>query len=100
MVLTSRAEAFGMVLTEAIGMGVPILSTPAGALSILNDVAIQVECDPHSIAQGLRYWLNNLQERENYLHRVSQCTLPTWAMQANLFGQCIMDSINRFSLNT
>ena len=71
LVLATRAESYGMVVTEALARGLPVLATAAGglpeALGRLPDgrvpgVLVPPD-DPAALAAALRRWLTDARHR-------------------------------------
>ncbi|RFS82842.1 glycosyltransferase [Actinomadura spongiicola] len=87
-VLTSRAETYGMVVTEALARGVPVLATsvdgvpgtlgqdPTGAVPGM----LVPPDDPAALAAALRRWLTepDLRDRLRAAARRRRGTLPGW----------------------
>jgi glycosyltransferase involved in cell wall biosynthesis len=75
LVHAAHHEAFGMVLSEAVAHGRPVLSTPAGALACLPSAAVLALDDD---LVGLSSYLREPALREA-LHQGAQgADLPTW----------------------
>lgn len=90
LVLASRFETYGMVLTEALARGLPVVSTTAGAIpdTVPGDAALLVAPGEAGVlAQALSHWLDDapLRERlqEGALARRAQ--LHDWPQQACRF---------------
>jgi glycosyltransferase involved in cell wall biosynthesis len=70
-VLSSRAETYGMVVTEALARGIPVLATSVGGvpdtLGRTPDGAVPgllvPPADPAALADALRRWLSSDQLR-------------------------------------
>lgn len=90
VVLPSRAETYGMVVTEALARGVPVLATAAGAvpetLGRAPDGAIPGMLVPPddvaALADALRRWLTDaaLRDRLRSAARTRRAALPGWDM--------------------
>ena len=89
MVLPSRAETYGMVVTEALARGLPVIATEVGgvteALGHDSDgsrpgLAVPAE-DPPALADALRCWLTDadLRARLRLLARERRESLPRWS---------------------
>ena len=87
-VLPSRAETYGMVVTEALARGLPVVATAVGgvpeALGLAPDgdrpgLLIPPD-DPAALADALRAWLTDpgLRERLRKAALGRRETLPTW----------------------
>ncbi|MEU8340713.1 Glycosyltransferase involved in cell wall bisynthesis [Actinomadura meyerae] len=88
LVLASRAETFGMVVTEALARGIPVIATsadgvpdalgwdPAGAVPGL----LVPPGDPEALATALRRWLvdPDLRGRLRAAARLRRTMLPGW----------------------
>jgi glycosyltransferase involved in cell wall biosynthesis len=89
LVLPSRGEAYGMVVTEALARGIPVLTTTAGGLpealgqapdGSLPGLLIEPG-DPAALAGALRRWLGepDLRRRLRRSARARRETLTGWA---------------------
>jgi glycosyltransferase involved in cell wall biosynthesis len=89
LVLPSRAETYGMVVTEALAHAVPVLASSVGgvpeALGHGEDGStpglLVRPGDPQALAGGLRRWLEDPRRRRR-LRRAAglrRRTLPTWS---------------------
>ncbi|AXB44634.1 glycosyltransferase family 4 protein [Amycolatopsis albispora] len=72
VVLTSRAETFGMVVTEALARGIPVLTTDVDALPDTLGRApdgtvpgLLAPPEPDALAKALRAWLTDADLREH-----------------------------------
>ncbi|MEJ3745703.1 glycosyltransferase family 4 protein [Actinomycetes bacterium KLBMP 9797] len=88
LVLPSHAETYGMVLTEALARGVPVLASDVGgvpeAVGRAPDGAVPGMLvppgDPATLAAALRRWLGEpeLRERLRAAARARREALPSW----------------------
>jgi glycosyltransferase involved in cell wall biosynthesis len=89
LVLASRAETYGMVLTEALARGVPVIATDVGGVAEAVGSNAEGERpgllvrpgDPAALAVALARWLDERPLRD-HLRRVARerrATLPGWA---------------------
>lgn len=91
MVLPTRAEAYGMVVTEALARGVPVVVSAVGGVpEALGEVGgvhpgmLVRPNDPQALATALRRWLTDA-ALQRWLRRVAIlriATLPRWASTA------------------
>lgn len=89
--LPSRAETYGMVVTEALAHGLPVVGSAVGgvpeALGTVSDdspgMLVRPD-DPEPLARSLRLWLEDPTLRRWIRHavRVRRRTLPTWEATA------------------
>ncbi|MGC4763471.1 glycosyltransferase family 4 protein [Micromonospora sp. DT46] len=96
LVLASRRETYGMVVTEALARGVPVLATAAGglpeALGRAPDGAapglLVPPDDPAALAGALRRWLGepDLRRALRRAARGRRRTLDDWTVPATVAG--------------
>jgi glycosyltransferase involved in cell wall biosynthesis len=93
MVLASRAETYGMVVTEALAHGLPVLATDVGGLTealgygedgMLPGVLVPPD-DPVALAAALRAWLADAELRGRLRHaaRERRRSLSGWSTTAS-----------------
>ena len=82
LVLPSHAETYGMVVTEALARGVPVIATDVGGVSeALGDGGLLVPPgDPAALGAALRRWLGDadLRGRLRRAARERRATLRGW----------------------
>jgi glycosyltransferase involved in cell wall biosynthesis len=93
VVLPSRGEAYGMVVTEALARGVPVLATDVGGVSEALGVGadgvrpglLVPADDPQAFAGALRAWLTqaDLRERLAQAARERRAALRRWSATAS-----------------
>jgi glycosyltransferase involved in cell wall biosynthesis len=93
-VLASRFEGYGMALAEAIGHGLPVVSTTAGAIpdTVPAEAGLLVPPDDTiALAQALRRLIGDPPERQRLATnaRTAAAQLPTWQDTARLFASAI-----------
>jgi glycosyltransferase involved in cell wall biosynthesis len=93
-VLASRFEGYGMALAEAIGHGLPVVSTKAGAIpdTVPAEAGLLVPPeDTIALAQALRRLIDDPPERRRLAAnaRAAAAQLPTWQDSARLFASAI-----------
>ncbi len=89
LVLPSRLETYGMVATEALAHGIPVVATDVGgvreALGEADAPALLVPPeDPSSLASAVRAWLSDPDLRRVLRRRARgrRRSLPSWAQTA------------------
>jgi glycosyltransferase involved in cell wall biosynthesis len=88
LVLPSRAEPYGMVVTEALARGVPVIASDVGGLPEALGSApggkrpglLVPPGDPPALARALRRWLTDPATRDAWRAAATarRTTLPTW----------------------
>jgi glycosyltransferase involved in cell wall biosynthesis len=99
VVAPSRIESYGLVVTEALARGIPVIATSAGGIpEALGSTAdgqrpglLVAPDDPDAFAAALRSWLEGpdlrLRLREAVLLR--RRSLPTWASTARRVAEVV-----------
>ncbi len=99
LVLASRGETYGMVVTEALARGIPVLATAVNGLpealgraldGSLPGLLVEPE-DPAALAGALRRWLGDtdLRERLRRSARARRNTLSRWAVTADIVSRVL-----------
>jgi glycosyltransferase involved in cell wall biosynthesis len=93
-VLASRFEGYGMVYTEAIMRGLPVVGTTAGAIpeTVAAGAGILVAPDDvAALALALRRLIESPEERQRLAAaaRATAERLPTWQNSAKLFSRAL-----------
>jgi glycosyltransferase involved in cell wall biosynthesis len=88
LVLPSRAETYGMVVTEALARGIPVVATDVGGVTeALGDSGLLVPPeDPAALAAALRSWLGDaeLRARLRRAARERRDSRPRWEATASV----------------
>jgi glycosyltransferase involved in cell wall biosynthesis len=95
LVLASRAEAYGMVVTEALARGLPVVATDVGGLTEAlggtngsRPGLLVAPNDPAALGAALRAWLGDgtLRERLRRAARERRASLRPWSDTASALG--------------
>jgi glycosyltransferase involved in cell wall biosynthesis len=99
LILPSRGETYGMVVTEALARGVPVVTTDAGGLpESLGSVAagrrpglLVAPEDPVALAAALRRWLTEpaLRDELRRCALVRRSTLTGWSVTTRLVAKAL-----------
>ena len=81
LVLASHAETYGMVVTEALARGLPVLATDVGGVTEALPGLLVPPGDPAALGAALRAWLEDaeLRDRLRRAARERRATLRPWA---------------------
>ena len=93
-VLASHMEGYGMVLSEALGFGLPIVSTTAGAIpdTVPPQAALLVPPgDSHALQLALRDVMDDPDRRRQLAQASWQAggELPTWEQASRQFADVL-----------
>ena len=102
LLLASRGETYGMVVTEALARGIPVLATAANGLpealgrapdGSLPGMLVEPD-DPAALAGALRRWLSDTDLRQQLRRsaRGRRTTLTGWAVTSELISN-VLDGI-------
>jgi glycosyltransferase involved in cell wall biosynthesis len=101
LVLASQAETYGMVVTEALARGLPVVATKVGGVpEALGHAAdgsrpglLVAPGDPHALAQALRRWLGDPVERARLrvAARSRRLTLSDWVQTSRELSAVLSD---------
>jgi len=92
LVSASRAETYGMVVTEALARGLPVIATDVGGVpEALGDPGAGVLVPPDdapALAAALRRWLTDSDQRDRLraAARARRETLPDWRRASGLLA--------------
>jgi glycosyltransferase involved in cell wall biosynthesis len=93
LVLASRAETYGMVVTEALARGVPVVASDVGGVrEALGDGGVLVPSDdPDALAAALRDWLTSPSRRASLraAARARRTELTGWDRTAARVAQAL-----------
>ena len=100
LVLASRGETYGMVVTEALARGVPVLATDVGGVpeALGHGGLLVPPGNPEAFGAALRRWLEDasLRERLRRAARERRATLPGWEDTASAVATALMAAATPF----
>ena len=101
LVLASRAETYGMVVTEALTRGLPVVATDVGGLPEAIGWAadgsrpgvLVPPDDPAALAAAMRRWLGDTELRRRLRHaaRDRRRTLPGWPVTSERISRVLTE---------
>ena len=102
LTLASRAETYGMVVTEALARGLPVIATDVGGLrealghgadGIRPGLLVPPE-DPGALAAALRAWLGDAELRARLRRAASErrASLPRWSTTASVVAAVLAEA--------
>ena len=100
LVLPSRAETYGMVVTEALARGLPVVATEVGGVSEALGVvaagppgALVPPDDAEALGSALHAWLSDAGVRSRWraAARERRTTLPHWSETSRLVAQVLAE---------
>lgn len=99
-VLASHHEGYGMVLTEALARGLPIVSTTAGAIPETVPAAagrLVPPNEPEALAEALRALLTDDERFQRLVDGAADArkTLPSWEDASRQFGAILDEVVGR-----
>jgi glycosyltransferase involved in cell wall biosynthesis len=96
LLLPSRAEAYGMVITEALARGVPVVASDVGGVreALGRGGLLVPPGDPLTLATALRRWLEDaeLRARLRQAARERRESLPKWSTTASVVAGVLADA--------
>jgi glycosyltransferase involved in cell wall biosynthesis len=102
LVLASRAETYGMVVTEALARGVPVLAADVGGVTEalghgadgIRPGVLVPPGDPAALAAALRAWLGDVQLRGRLRRaaRERRGSLPGWSTTASVIARVLAEA--------
>jgi glycosyltransferase involved in cell wall biosynthesis len=96
LVLPSRVEAYGMVVTEALARGLPVVAADVGGVAealghgtggIRPGLLVPLD-DPAALAAALRTWLGDVEVRLTWRRaaRERRASLPGWSSTTSVLA--------------
>jgi glycosyltransferase involved in cell wall biosynthesis len=103
LVLPSRAETYGMVVTEALARGLPVIAADVGGVSealghdrdgVVPGLLVEPG-DPAALAAALRSWLDNaaLRRRLRDAARGRRAALPGWTTTTSTVAGVLAEAV-------
>jgi glycosyltransferase involved in cell wall biosynthesis len=105
LVLASHGETYGMVVTEALARGLPVIATAVGGVpDALGSTAtgrrpgmLVTPGDPAALTEALHRWLHDarLRERLRQAARERRATLADWSTTTDRVARLLVDAVAR-----
>jgi glycosyltransferase involved in cell wall biosynthesis len=96
LVLASRAEAYGMVVTEALARGVPVVASDVGGVreAMGRSGVLVPPGDPVALADALRRWLTDEDHRRRLraAARARRAALADWRRTCSLVAGALAEA--------
>ena len=102
VVLASRAETYGMVVTEALARGLPVIATEVGGLTValgqgadgIRPGLLVPPGDPAQLGAALRAWLSDaeLRERLRRAARERRESLSRWSTTTSVIARVLAEA--------
>ena len=94
-VVPSWYEGYGMVVTEALARGLPLIATTGGALTdtVPDDAGLKVQPgDSGALSRALKRWLDDTELRLTMSRRAAahRNSLPNWTCAGRRFAQALL----------
>jgi glycosyltransferase involved in cell wall biosynthesis len=102
LVLPSRAETYGMVVTEALARGLPVVATDVGGVAEalghggrgIRPGLLVPPGDPAALAEALRAWLSDAEVRRNWRRaaRERRASLSEWSTTTSVLADVLAEA--------
>jgi glycosyltransferase involved in cell wall biosynthesis len=102
LVLPSRAETYGMVITEALARGLPVVTTDVGGVAEalghgsdgIRPGLLVPSDDSEAIAAALRTWLGDPELRHTWRRaaRERRASLPRWSSTTSVLARVLAEA--------
>jgi glycosyltransferase involved in cell wall biosynthesis len=97
LVLPSSLEGYGMVLTEALHAGLPVIAARPAAVAAAIDAldAVRTFDDGADLTEVVRRFVRSMAQREAMGHAASALALPSWSDAIAAFGHLLANARRR-----